>query len=41
MLIASQALTTDHYLDLAEMMGTEAVVIDADTRLRDLRQSLR
>ncbi|MCA9185628.1 MAG: L-arabinose isomerase, partial [Planctomycetales bacterium] len=39
--VFSQALTTDHYLDLAEMMGTEAVVIDADTRLRDLRQSLR
>jgi L-arabinose isomerase len=37
----SQALTTEHYEDLASMLGVELVVIDADTRLRELRESLR
>ncbi|TWT94832.1 L-arabinose isomerase [Botrimarina colliarenosi] len=37
----SQALTTEHYEDLAAMLGVELVVIDADTRLRELRESLR
>jgi L-arabinose isomerase len=37
----SQALTMEHMEDFAEMAGVELVVIDADTRLRDLRRQLR
>ncbi len=37
----SQALTTAHFEDLAEMWGVELVVIDADTRLRDFKNILR
>jgi L-arabinose isomerase len=37
----SQALTTEHMEDFAEIAGIELIVIDADTRLRDLRQQLR
>ncbi len=36
----SQALTTEHFEDFAEMTGVELVVIDAETRLRDLKQQL-
>lgn len=37
----SQALTTEHLEDFAEIAGLELIVIDADTRLRDLRRQLR
>jgi len=37
----SQALTTEHLEDFAEIAGIELLVIDADTRLRELRQQLR
>ena len=37
----SQALTVEHLEDFAEMAGVELVVIDADTKLRALRQQLR
>ncbi|MBA4106153.1 MAG: L-arabinose isomerase [Pirellula sp.] len=37
----SQALTTEHWEDLAEMWGVEFVVIDGDTRLRDFKNILR
>ncbi len=37
----SQALTTGHLEDFAEMAGVELVIIDADTKLRALRQQLR
>lgn len=37
----SQALTTEHYEDLAAALGVELVVIDKATRLRELRESLR
>ena len=37
----SQALTTAHFEDLAEMWGVELVVIDAETRLRDFKNILR
>jgi L-arabinose isomerase len=37
----SQALTTEHLEDFAEIAGIELIVIDAETRLRDLRQQLR
>ncbi len=37
----SQALTTAHFEDLAEMWGVELVVIDKETRLRDLKNELR
>ena len=39
--VFSQALSTEHYEDLAAMLGVELVVIDGETRLRDLRQRLR
>ncbi|QDU56046.1 L-arabinose isomerase [Aeoliella mucimassa] len=38
--VFSQALSTEHYEDFAEMTGIEIVVIDADTKLRDLKQQL-
>lgn len=37
----SQALTSEHLEDFAEMAGIELVVIDAETRLRELRRQLR
>jgi L-arabinose isomerase len=37
----SQALTTEHLEDFAEIAGIELIVIDADTRLRELRRNLR
>jgi L-arabinose isomerase len=37
----SQALTTEHMEDFAEIAGIELVVIDGDTRLRELRRELR
>jgi len=37
----SQALTTEHWEDLAEMWGVEFVVIDGETRLRDFKNILR
>lgn len=37
----SQALTTAHFEDLAEMWGVELVVIDKGTRLRDFKNVLR
>ncbi|MGI4755408.1 MAG: L-arabinose isomerase [Janthinobacterium lividum] len=37
----SQALTTEHLEDFAEISGVELVVIDADTKLRELRRQLR
>ena len=37
----SQALTTSHWEDLAEMWGIEFVVIDAETRLREFKNILR
>ena len=36
----SQALTTEHLEDFAEIAGVELIVIDAETRLRDLREKL-
>jgi L-arabinose isomerase len=37
----SQALTTEHLEDFAEIAGIELIVIDEDTRLRELRRRLR
>ncbi len=37
----SQALTTEHLEDFAEIAGIELIVIDADTHLRELRRQLR
>jgi L-arabinose isomerase len=37
----SQALTTEHLEDFAEIAGIELIVIDADTCLRELRRQLR
>ncbi|WP_353062407.1 L-arabinose isomerase [Tunturibacter psychrotolerans] len=37
----SQALTTEHMEDFAEIGGIELIVIDAETRLRELRRQLR
>ncbi len=37
----SQAVTTEHMEDFAEMAGIELVVIDADTNLRSFKQDLR
>lgn len=37
----SQALTTSHFEDFAEMSGVELLVVDADTRLRDFKNCLR
>jgi L-arabinose isomerase len=39
--VFSYALTTEHVEDFAEIAGVELVVIDAHTRLRDLRRELR
>ncbi|WP_231956597.1 L-arabinose isomerase [Posidoniimonas polymericola] len=35
--VFSQAITTEHFEDLAEMIGIELLVIDADSKLRDFR----
>jgi L-arabinose isomerase len=37
----SQALTLEHMEDFAEIAGVELIVIDADTRLRELRRQLK
>ncbi len=37
----SQALTTEHLEDFAEIAGVELVVIDAETRLREFKRQLR
>ena len=37
----SQALTTEHFEDFAEMNGVELLVIDADTRLRNFKNEIR
>ncbi len=37
----SQALTMEPMEDFAEIAGVELVVIDADTKLRELRRQLR
>jgi L-arabinose isomerase len=37
----SQALTLEHMEDFAEIAGVELVVIDAETRLRELRRQLK
>jgi L-arabinose isomerase len=37
----SYAVTTEHVEDVAEIAGVELVVIDGDTRLRELRNELR
>lgn len=39
--VFSQALQTEHFEDFAEIAGAELIVIDAQTRLRELKQSLR
>lgn len=36
----SQALTTEHLEDFAEIAGVELIVIDSDTRLREFRRQL-
>ncbi|WP_425395559.1 L-arabinose isomerase [Aeoliella sp.] len=38
--VFSQALTAQHYEDFAEMTGIELVVINSDTRLRELKNQL-
>lgn len=37
----SQALTAEHWEDLAEMWGIEVIIIDGDTRLREFKHILR
>ena len=39
--VLSTALNAEHLVDLADMVGTELVLIDADTTVRRLRQELR
>ena len=39
--VFSQALTTEHFEDFCEMLDIELVIIDNDTRLRNLKQTLR
>ncbi|MCL4120829.1 UNVERIFIED_CONTAM: hypothetical protein GTU68_049924 [Idotea baltica] len=39
--VFSLALTTEHFEDLCEMLDIELVIIDNDTRLRSLKQTLR
>ena len=39
--VFSQALKTEHFEDLCEMLDIELVIIDNDTRLRNLKQTLR
>lgn len=37
----SQALTTEHFADFAEICGVELLVIDAETRIRDFKNAIR
>ena len=37
----SQALTTQHWEDFAEMVDVELLVIDSDTNLRDFKNTIR
>ncbi len=37
----SQALTTEHLADFAEIAGVELILIDGETKLREFRQMLR
>ncbi len=37
----TQSLSTDHILDLAEMLGIEYLLIDAHTRLSDFKKEIR
>jgi L-arabinose isomerase len=37
----SMALTSEHIEDLADMAGLELIVIDSETRIRELRKELR
>lgn len=39
--VYSQALTTGHIEDFAEMLGIELVVIDQETRIREFKRELR
>jgi L-arabinose isomerase len=39
--VLSTALSAEHLDDLAEMTGTELVLIDADTTIRGLAKELR
>jgi L-arabinose isomerase len=39
--VYTQAMSTDEWIDYAEMCGIEAVVIDSETRLRDFKSELR
>jgi len=39
--VYTQALTTDIMVDYAEMLGVEAVIIDADTTIRSFKNELR
>jgi L-arabinose isomerase len=39
--VFSQALSTEHYEDFAEMTGIELVVIDSNTKLREFKNQLR
>jgi L-arabinose isomerase len=39
--VLSTALTSEHLWDLSEILGTELVVIDADTRMRQFVKELR
>jgi L-arabinose isomerase len=39
--VFSQALTTEHFEDFAEMTGIEFLVIDADTKIRDFKNVIR
>lgn len=37
----SQAITTQHWEDFADMLGVELLIIDGQTRLREFKQTLR
>ena len=39
--VYSQAATSEHIEDLAEMIGMECLFIDRETRLREFRQQVR
>ena len=39
--VFSQAVTSEHIEDLAEMVGIECLFIDQQTRLREFKQQLR
>jgi L-arabinose isomerase len=40
-MVLSQALTSEHLLDFAEMFGVECVLIDNQTRVSDIKNELR